>query len=286
MQSLPALCFPLLSDSGAPSRHPAPRLLGTRSPSAQDPRPRAGGAGTKAGRGSQGPCPTPAEEQQAEVKMGKQGLKSPRPGGAWTRQEKRDHMQSSSPNFGSGLAGSRGPPQGGEGVRGAQVATSRRQGDGGPGLQRPPVRHRPPRVTLCGRAVPLSPGNQDPLHVVPRGPELGGDRHGGAQCHWSAGSGRPLASPWSLQRCHQARASTGFRLRLLPRGWKRQAGLAQPPTLASRESSGSGTSREKDLLQTLNTRSKDNQIAGAKPSLQVDILKCHKCCIAVRLLRP
>ena len=41
-------------------------------------------------------------------------------------------------------------------------------------------------------------------------------------------------------------------------------------------------SREKDLLQTLNVRSKDNQIAGAKPSLQVDILKCHKCCIAVR----
>ena len=60
------------------------------------------------------------------MKMGKQGLKSPRPGGAWTRQEKRDHMQSSSLNFGSGLAGSRGPPQGGEGVRGAQVATSRR----------------------------------------------------------------------------------------------------------------------------------------------------------------
>lgn len=116
--------LPLLSDSGPPSRHPAPRLLGTRSPSSQDPPPTEGGAGTKAGRGSQGPCPTPAEEQQAEVKMGKQGLKSPRPGGAWTRQkEKRDDMQSSSPNFGSGLAGSRGPPRGGEGVRGAQVAT-------------------------------------------------------------------------------------------------------------------------------------------------------------------
>ena len=56
--------------------------------------------------------------------MGKQGLKSPSPGGAWTRQkERRDNMQSSSPNFGSGLAGSRGPPRGGEGVRGAQVAT-------------------------------------------------------------------------------------------------------------------------------------------------------------------
>ncbi|XP_043333714.1 collagen alpha-1(I) chain-like [Cervus canadensis] len=131
--------------------HPAPGLLGTRSPSAQDPPPPEGGAGTKAEVGSQGPCPKPAEEQQVEVKMGKQGLKSPRPSGAWTRQkEKRDDMQSSSPNFGSGLADSRGPPQGGERVRGAQVTTSRRQGDGGSGLQRlpsprsGPARH-PPR---------------------------------------------------------------------------------------------------------------------------------------------
>ena len=173
------------------------------------------------------------------------------------RSRRRSEMTCSlRPNFSSGLAGSRGPPQGGEGVRGAQVATSRRQGDGGTGLQRPPVRHRPPRATLRGRAVPLKPGNQDPLHVVPRGPELGGDRHREAQCHWSAGSGRPPASPRSLQRCHQAQASTWLRLRLLPRGWKRQAGLAQPPTLAPRESSGSGTAEKKTCCKLLTSARK------------------------------
>ena len=188
--------------------------------------------------------------------MGKQGLKLPRPGGAWTRQkEKRDDMQSSSELQQRPRWQPRSPARrrGSEGRPGCDLAEAGGWGHWATETPSPPsapARHPP------GRAVPLKPGNQDPLHVVPRGPELGGDRHREAQCHWSAGSGRPPASPRSLQRCHQAQASTWLRLRLLPRGWKRQAGLAQPPTLAPRESSGSGTAEKKTCCKLLTSARK------------------------------
>lgn len=149
---------------------------------------------------------------------------------------------------------------------------------GAVGYRDPSVRDRAPRATLRGRAVPERPGNQDPrpaaLHLV--GLAIGKRSVIGLR----GAAGLP-AAPVSAEVPPDA----GER-RLLPRGWKREAGRAQLPILAPREPSGSGTSREKDLLQTLNDGLKDNQITEAKPSLQFCILKCHKYCIAVRLLCP
>lgn len=153
MQSLPALASPSSAlRQRPPLGTPAPRLLGNRSSRLPGPTQGWRCSLDEGRKGEPGTVPNTCGGAAGGGEDGEAGpRKSPCPGGAWTRQEKRDHMQSC-PRTGSGLAGSRGLPQGGEGVRGA-----RRDRDGrGMGAlgYRDPQSAIGPRVTLRPRGAP------------------------------------------------------------------------------------------------------------------------------------
>lgn len=251
-------------------------------------------------RGSQGPCPDPAEEQGWRRGWGIGACKVPVP--PWSVEAAKGEKEKTCLSaFDPKLRDRpRGQLRSLAGGRGCEGRPGREPAEAGVGGLQAPGRHS--GTTFRGRAGLLGRGIRRHAVLSPRPYTLWGSSWGSAvsSACWEQPNdgalGRPAPQPRSRSRAPAEQAelppgagACGTReagLLLLPaRGARARPSCPRPPS-PSWEPSGSGTSRERDLLKTLKANLKDNQIARAKPSLQFDTLKCHKSCIAVRLLLP